>query len=66
MPTIKQMVKPLPVRDKIILTKEMKKKVEESKLGQLLDSFRADNLSEEGIDRECDIVRERICRKSHG
>jgi len=54
------LVKQLPVKDKIKLTKELEKEVIESKLSRLLSSFKIKELSLTGINNEVEQVRQRI------
>ena len=54
------LVKQLPVKDKIKLTKELEKEVIESKLSRLLSSFKTKELSLTGINNEVEQVRQRI------
>jgi hypothetical protein len=63
---IVQIVKQLPVNDKIKLSKELEKDTINSKLTRLLKSFKTNELTEDIIDRECEIVREKLYTKSHG
>ena len=63
---IVQIVKRLPVNDKIKLSKELEKDAIKSKLTRLLKSFKTNELTEEMINQECEIVREKLYLKSHG
>ena len=54
------LVKQLPVSEKIKLTKELEKEGIASKLSDLLNIFRADELDLETIDKEVEIVRQQI------
>ena len=63
---IVQIVKQLPVNDKIKLSKELEKDAINSKLTSLLKSFKTNELTEEMINQECEIVREKLYLKSHG
>jgi hypothetical protein len=54
---IVQIVKQLPVNEKIKLSKELEKDAINSKLTRLLKSFKTDELTEEIINQECEIVR---------
>jgi len=63
---IVQIVKQLPVNDKIKLSKELEKDAINSKLTRLLKSFKTNELTEDIINKECEIVREKLYKKSHG
>lgn len=63
---IVQIVKQLPVNDKIKLSKELEKDAINSKLTRLLKSFKTNELTEDIINQECEIVREKLYTKSHG
>jgi hypothetical protein len=63
---ILQIVKQLPATDKIKLSKELEKDVINSKLTKLLRSFKTDELTEDMINQECKIVREKLYSKSYG
>jgi len=63
---IVQIVKQLPVNDKIKLSKELEKDAINSKLTRLLKSFKTNELTEDIINQECEIVREKLYMKSHG
>lgn len=54
------LVKQLPERDKIKLSKELEKEGIESKLSELLKAFRTSDLSLKTIDEEVEIVRQQI------
>ena len=54
------LVKQLPKREKIKLTKELKKEGIESKLSGLLKTFRSKDLSLKIINEEVEIVRQQI------
>ena len=53
-------VKSLPVRQKIKLSRELEKEGISSRLSGLLKSFQTDELSVEDIDKEVEIVRRKI------
>lgn len=57
---IVQIVKQLPVNDKIKLSKELEKDAINSKLTILLKSFKTNGLTEETINQECERVREKF------
>ncbi len=63
---IMQIVKQLPVKEKIKLSRELEKDAINSKLSRLLKSFKTNLLTEETIIRECEMVREKLYLKSHG
>ena len=63
---IVQLVKQLPANDKIKLSKELEKDAVNSKLTRLLKSFKTNELTEDMINQECEIVREKLYLKSHG
>ncbi len=54
------LVKQLPIKEKIKLTKELEKEGIESKLSELLKTFRTKELSLETINQEVEIVRKEI------
>ncbi len=54
------LVKQLPTRDKIKLTKELEKDGIETKLSRLLKTFRTNELSLDTINKEVEIVRQSI------
>jgi len=54
---ILSMIKQLPKKQKIKLTKELEKEVIDSKLSRLLKTFRTDELDEKTITEEVEIVR---------
>ena len=55
-----ELVKQLPMQDKIKLTKELKKEGIEIKLEGLLKSFNTDELSLDTIDEEVETIRQKI------
>ena len=57
---IVKIVKQLPANDKIKLSKELEKDVINSKLTRLLKSFKTNELTEETINQECEVVREKF------
>ncbi len=63
---ILEIVKQLPVNDKIKLSKELEKEAINSKLNKLLKSFKTIELTEDMITQECEIVRENLYKNSHG
>jgi hypothetical protein len=54
------LVKLLPNKDKLKLTKELEKEGIESKLSRLLNTFKTKELSLTTINKEVEIVRQRI------
>ncbi len=54
------LVKQLPKRDKLKLTKELEKEAISSKLSQLLGTFKTKDLDLKTIDREVEMVRQEI------
>lgn len=54
------LVKQLPIKEKIKLTKELEKDGIETKLSGLLKTFRTKELSLETINEEVEIVRQQI------
>jgi len=54
------LVRQLPRQEKIKLTKELEKEVIESKLSELLQIFKTEDLSLETINEEVEIVRQQI------
>ena len=63
---IVQIVKQLPVNEKIKLSKVLEKDAINSKLTKLLKSLKTNELTEDMINQECEIVREKLYLKSHG
>jgi dihydroneopterin aldolase len=55
-----ELVKQLPKKDKVRLSKELAKEAIDSRLTRLLDSFTTDELSEEEINQEVEEVRAEI------
>lgn len=62
---ILQIVRRLPDKEKIRLTKELEKEAIYSRLSHLLKSFKTNKLSESEILNECNNVRERLYTKRH-
>ena len=54
------LVRQLPIKDKIKLTKELEKEGIESKLAELLKVFKTNELSLSAIDEEVEIVRQQM------
>lgn len=57
---ILDLVRQLPIKEKIKLTKELEKEGIQSKLGGLLKTFKTKELSMEAINEEVEIVRQKI------
>lgn len=57
---ILSLVKQLSIKQKIKLTKELEKESINSKLSELLTSFKTDELDEETIQKEVEIVRQKM------
>lgn len=57
------LVKQLPKQEKIDLSRELEKEGIESKLSELLETFRTDELSLETITKEVEIVRQQMYEK---
>lgn len=55
-----ELVRQLPTEEKIKLTKELEKEGIESKLSELLKSFRTNELSMDIINEEVEIVRQQL------
>lgn len=55
-----ELVKQLPIQDKIKLTRELEKEGIETKLEVLLRSFKTDELSVESINEEVENVRQKM------
>lgn len=61
---ILDLVKQLPRQQKIRLAKELEKEAIDSKLSQILRSFKTDELSQEIIDEEVEAVRQERYERS--
>ena len=61
---ILDLVKQLPRQQKIRLTKELEKEAIDSKLSQILQSFKTDELSQDLIDEEVEAVRQELYERS--
>lgn len=57
---ILDLVKRLPKRDKLKLTRELEKEGIDNKLSKLLSTFKTDKLSTEDIDSEVETVRQQL------
>ncbi|MEA5044114.1 MAG: hypothetical protein VB075_05980 [Petrimonas sp.] len=60
------LVKRLPKKDKIRLTKELEKDIIDTKLTKLLKSFKTEDLYLSDIDSEVESVRQEIYEKQNG
>lgn len=60
------LVKRLPKKDKIRLTKELEKDIIDTKLTKLLKSFKTEDLYLSNIDSEVESVRQEIYEKQNG
>lgn len=60
---ILSLVKQLPKKQKIKLSKELEKEAINSKLTRLLETFKTDELDLKTIDEEVEIVRQKIYDK---
>lgn len=60
------LVRRLPKKDKIRLTKELEKDVVDTKLTKLLKTFNTKDLELSDIDREVETVRKEIYEKQNG
>lgn len=58
------LVRQLPKKQKIQLTKELEKEVIDSKLSKILQSFKTDELSQQVIDEEVETVRQELYERS--
>lgn len=54
---ILELVKQLPKKQKIKLSKELEKETIDSKLMELLDAFKTDEITQAEIDKEVEFVR---------
>lgn len=63
---IVQIVRQLPINEKIKLSKELEKDAVNSTLSRLLKSFKTNDLTEDIITEESEIVRKSLYLKSHG
>lgn len=61
---ILELVRQLPKEQKIRLTKELEKEAIDTKLSQILQSFKTDELSQELIDEEVEAVRQELYERS--
>lgn len=61
---ILDLVKQLPRKEKLKLTKALEKEMIKTKLSSLLEAFKTNKISQETIDKEVEIVRTSIYAKS--
>ena len=61
---ILDLVRQLPKKEKIRLSKELEREIINAKLTSLLKAFRTDSLDQETIDNEVEIVRTELYGKS--
>jgi len=61
---ILDLVKQLPRKEKLRLSRELEKEIVDSKLTSLLKAFKTDELDQATIDREVDIVRAELYAKA--
>jgi len=57
---ILELVKQLPLKEKIRLSQELERETKDKKLSELLNAFRTDELTDEIINEEVEIVRQEI------
>jgi hypothetical protein len=63
---ILDLVRQLPRKEKIRLSKELERDIIDAKLTSLLKAFKTDNLDQDSISREVEIVRAELYAKSKG
>lgn len=61
---ILDLVKQLPKKDKIRLSKELEREIIDTKLTALLEAFKTNDLEQETINEEVEIVRAEIYARS--
>lgn len=61
---ILKLVRQLPKKDRIRLSKELERDIINAKLTSLLKAFRTDGLDQDTIDKEVEIVRTELYAKS--
>ena len=61
---ILDLIKQLPRQQKIQLAKELEKEAIDSKLSEILQSFKTNELSQEIIDEEVEAVRQELYERS--
>ena len=63
---ILDLVRQLPKKEKIRLSKELERDIIDAKLTALLKAFKTDDLDQDTINREVEIVRAELYAKSRG
>jgi hypothetical protein len=63
---ILDLVRQLPKKEKIRLSKELERDIIDAKLTALLKAFKTDELDQDTINREVEIVRAELYAKSKG
>jgi hypothetical protein len=61
---ILDLIKQLPKQQKVQLAKELEKDAIDSRLSEILQSFKTDELSQEIIDEEAEAVRQELYERS--
>lgn len=61
---ILDLVRQLPKKEKIRLSKELEREIIDAKLTALLRAFKTDDLDQNAIDKEVEIVRSELYAKS--
>ena len=61
---ILDLVRQLPRHQKVRLTKELEKEAIDTKLSQILEAFKTDELSQQLIDEEVESVRQEVYDRS--
>lgn len=61
---ILDLVRQLPKKDKLRLSKELERDIIDAKLTTLLKAFKTDNLDQDTIDKEVEIVRSELYAKA--
>jgi hypothetical protein len=63
---ILDLVRQLPKKEKMRLSKELEREVVDAKLTALLKAFKTDDLDQKAIDKEVEFVRTELYAKSKG
>jgi len=63
---ILDLVRQLPKKEKIRLSKELEREIVDTKLTSLLKAFKTDDLDQDTINREVEIVRTELYARSKG
>lgn len=61
---ILDLVRQLPKKEKLRLSKELERDIVDAKLTALLKAFKTDNLNQDTIDKEIEIVRAELYAKA--